>query len=168
MLRNKRTLIVLVLVMAALIIPTTVLANKRIYRAKLSPNNELHQVVDSSVHGAANLAASPNGLRVFMRVAGLSGDVTGAHLHGPADGTQNAPVLISLCGSPQPAVFATCDVVNGELMLDDVIGSSLLAQWGITGHDLMDMLDSGMVYVNVHTVQNPAGEARGQLIPFNP
>ncbi len=167
MLRSKRTLIIFVILIVALVLPTTVLANKRLFKAKLSPNNELHEVVGSNAHGTAILAGAPDGLRFMVRIGDLSGPVGGMHLHGPATVDENAPVLVSLCGNPQPAVFETCDVVDGELMIDGTISSSLLHQWGISGRDLMDMLNDGMVYVNAHTALNPAGEVRGQLMPIN-
>lgn len=165
MLRNKRTLIIFVILVVALVLPTTVLANKLIYRTHMNPQNELHQVVDSNARGAAVLQYVPNGVQFLLHARNLSSDVTGIHLHGPATTAENGPILVTLCGTPGPAVFATCDAVSGDITLDGLIGSSIMAQWGVSGHDFRDMLDDGMVYVNIHTTQNPAGEIRGQLMP---
>lgn len=166
-LRKKRTIVVFVVLIVALVLPMTVFANKRVYRAKLHPQNELHEVVGSNAHGTAILQRVPEGLRFMVYIDGLSGPVGGMHLHGPATTAENAPVLLTLCGNPQPAVFENCDVVDGKLMLQGDISSSLLAQWGVTGRDLTEMLENELVYVNAHTALNPAGEVRGQLIPLN-
>lgn len=165
MLKNKRTLIVFMVLVVALVLPTTVLANKLIYRTHLHPKNELHQVVDSNAHGAAVFIYAPNGVRFLVNASNLSGDVTGIHLHGPATTAEDGPILVTLCGTPAPAVFDSCDTVNGNVILNGLIGSSIMAQWGVSGHDFRDMLDGEMVYMNVHTGLNPTGEMRGQLIP---
>ena len=90
--------------------------------------------------------------------------VTAAHLHCALPG-QNGPVVAFLFGNI-PGGFA----VNGKLSqfrmtdanlaavaesCDDVVIDSL--------EDLADAIDKGLIYVNVHTVANPAGEVRGQL-----
>lgn len=165
MLRNKRTLIIFTVLVVALVLPTTVLAHKLIYRTHLHTQNELHQVVDSNAHGAAVFVYVSNGVQFLLNANGLSSDITGIHLHGPATTAENAPILVTLCGAPGPAVFDSCDAVDGDIVLNGLIGSSIMAQWGVSGRDFRDMLDDGMVYLNVHTEQNPAGEIRGQLVP---
>jgi hypothetical protein len=45
-------------------------------------------------------------------------------------------------------------VVDGVLQISGDITSPLLASWGITGRTLVEYLDSGLVYINVHTPQN--------------
>jgi hypothetical protein len=167
MLGKKRILVVFILVVMFLAIPATAFANKRIWTAKLTSGAELHEVVDSSARGSLVMATFPDGTMHFMlSIHGLSGPVTGAHLHGPATTAENAPIIVSLCGAPAPAAVATCDTsADGTLSVSGVIDSNLFAQWGLPGGVLFDYLDNGMVYVNAHTALNPAGETRGQVSP---
>jgi len=74
-------------------------------------------------------------------VSGLSGDVTAAHFHGPAEPGKNAGVLI-----PAPGVKA--GAFEGSATLND---------------DQAKALTSGMTYFNIHTAANPQGEVRGQV-----
>ena len=76
---------------------------------------------------------------------GLTGDPTAAHLHGPAEAGKNAgvEVWVSTKGSPFPSAF------SGSATLTDGQASDL---------------QSGMMYVNIHTAANPGGEIRGQVV----
>jgi hypothetical protein len=77
--------------------------------------------------------------------AGLTGDPTAAHLHGPAEPGKNAGVAvwISTKGAPFPSPF------QGTATLTDAQADDLLA---------------GLWYVNIHTAAAPGGELRGQLV----
>ena len=77
--------------------------------------------------------------------SGLTGPVTAAHIHGPAEAGKNAGVVmwISEKGQPFPSPF------KGSATLTDAQASELM---------------SGQYYVNVHTAANPGGEVRGQLV----
>jgi CHRD domain len=77
---------------------------------------------------------------------GLSGPVTAAHFHGPADPGANAGVLV-------PIQNATASPVNGKATLTDQQINDLMAN---------------KLYVNVHTQQNPNGEIRGQVARSGP
>ena len=78
-----------------------------------------------------------------LTFAGLSGDATAAHIHGPATRAQSAGVVAPL-GDKNPA-----SPVTGSITLTD---------------DQVKMLQSNKLYVNVHTAANPGGEIRGQVI----
>lgn len=163
---RRRSLIILVVVGLLLALPVTAFARQRAFKARLTTGAELHQVVDSNAAGNATLVIGPSGMLVHVRVTGLSGPVNGAHLHGPASTAENASVILSLCGGPAPAMVANCDVdADGILTIDGFITGSLLSQWGLPSSQLLDWMDNGQVYVNVHTSLNPAGEARGQIYP---
>lgn len=166
MLKSKRTIILFILIVVALALPTSALANKQIFKARLTTGAEVHDVVGSDAQGAAIFGLTPDGIRFSMQVRGLSGPVTGAHLHGPATEAENGPIIVTLCGAPAPAAEVDCTMTDATTMqIQGTISSSLLAQWGVTGSTLRSWLDDGLVYVNVHTAANPAGEARGQLDP---
>lgn len=82
----------------------------------------------------------------------LTGPATATHIHGPADLTNPAPVLISLV----PQLFP-----NNNPALGGIIRG--MAQY--TTPAMVDDLLHGKHYINVHTAANPAGEIRGQLLP---
>ena len=77
--------------------------------------------------------------------SGLTGPVTAAHIHGPAEAGKNAGVVmwISEKGQPFPSPF------KGSATLTDAQATELMA---------------GQYYINVHTAANPGGEIRGQLV----
>jgi hypothetical protein len=79
--------------------------------------------------------------------SGLTGPVTAAHIHGPADPGKNAGVVFWISdhntkAHPFPTSF------HGSVKLSEPQAT-----------DLMD----GKYYVNIHTAANPGGEIRGQL-----
>lgn len=162
--RSQRVMVILVLAAMMLALPTAALASKRLFQARLSTGAELHQVVGSRASGSAAFGFNTDGTMQFqIWVTNLSGQPMGVHIHGPADATQNAPVILSLCGSPGPAVLATCSFSNGTLSISGVITSTNLYQWGLSAEQLVSWMEGGLTYVNVHTALNPAGEARGQI-----
>lgn len=69
---------------------------------------------------------------------GLSGDMTAAHIHGPATATETAG----------PVVDTMTETMKGSAEITDAQAAELMA---------------GMYYFNVHTAQFPDGEIRGQL-----
>ena len=71
---------------------------------------------------------------------GLSGPVTAAHFHGPAETGANAGVVVP--------VDAKSPTFSGTATLTDAQASDLMA---------------GKWYFNVHTEKNKGGEIRGQL-----
>ncbi len=72
--------------------------------------------------------------------SGLSGPVTAAHFHGPAEPGKNAGVAIPITPNASP--------FEGSATLTDAQAADLLA---------------GKWYVNLHTEANKAGELRGQV-----
>ena len=75
----------------------------------------------------------------------LSGDVSMAHFHGPAMAGENAEVMLPLNLTEMMATGMARDTVQ----VNDAFEDALL---------------SGKVYYNIHTLQNPSGEIRGQVM----
>lgn len=94
-------------------------------------------------------------LLVVVQSFGLA-DLTAAHLHLGAAGV-NGPVVADLVehavGSVAPGFFLA------EFKTGDLVGP--LADYPLDG--LVGRIESGDVYVNLHTTANPAGELRSQL-----
>jgi len=112
------------------------------WAAKLTAAQEIpKQVVkDTGAHGTFTATLTGSKLKFTLTFAGLTGPATAAHIHLGAMGV-SGNVLIPLCTPCKSPVTGTVTV-------------STAVQKDFTKHDL---------YVNVHTVKNPAGEIRGQL-----
>jgi CHRD domain len=115
-----------------------------LYGGSFSAAQEVPPVA-SPATGDAEVRYDPKSALVHWRVthAGLSGPVTGAHIHGPAGPGQNAGIVIPF-GNPS--------------------GQPITGQARITPEQL-GQLSSGQWYVNLHTARHPAGEIRAQLRP---
>lgn len=162
---NKKRLFILgLLALVLFALPVSVFANKQLYKARLTTDAELHTVVGSDASGSFILVRRPASLDFMGQIRGLTSAPSGVHLHAAADETQNAPVRVTLCGNPAPAVFPTCDLdANGNLIFSGSIPSTYIQ--GMTNAEFFNALENGLVYVNAHTSLNPAGETRGQLHP---
>ena len=84
--------------------------------------------------------------------SGLTGPVTGAHIHGPTEAGKNARGLVWLAENDTRAVPFT------KPFPSPFQGSATL-----TDEQAKHLMD-GLTYVNIHTAANPAGEVRGQLV----
>jgi hypothetical protein len=106
---------------------------------EVPPNESKGAGTLTATYDPATKALSWNG-----SYSGLTGDVTAAHFHGPAEPGKNAGVAvwISTKGSPFPSPF------SGSATLTEAQASDL---------------EAGRWYVNIHTAANPGGELRGQL-----
>lgn len=78
-------------------------------------------------------------------VQGLSGPIADAHFHKGAAGASGGVIA----GIPSSAIM-------GNHIMGMLTGAQLT-------DSLIDYMNSGMVYINVHTVANPNGEIRGQV-----
>lgn len=83
--------------------------------------------------------------------SGLSGNVTGMHIHGATDPGFNAGILQSFSGYPT----APAGTYNNSVVADGQV---------IKEEDIL----AGKLYVNIHTALYPGGEIRGQLSNWRP
>ena len=95
--------------------------------------------------GTVILNAAQNQITVDLNWTGLTAPATAAHIHGPADTAHNAGVLFPFSGVPA----ATSGSIPEQV-------------FAITPTQV-GYLESGMLYMNVHTANFPGGEIRGQL-----
>lgn len=103
-------------------------------------------MVDTDATGLAAFNLSKTGMKVtyFVVVEGLTGDIVGAHLHTGMMG-ENGPVVVDLTASVND------NVISGSFDPTEFAG-------------LLDDMNAGNVYINVHTAEFPNGEIRGQLM----
>nr|WP_237691093.1 CHRD domain-containing protein [Paenibacillus caui] len=85
--------------------------------------------------------------------------VTQAHIHLGRRG-ENGPIVAFLFGPSKFGISVRRGVIRGTLTRNDLVGPLR----GKTIRDLVREMERGNTYVNVHTVQNPDGEIRGQII----
>lgn len=91
--------------------------------------------------------------------------ITAAHLHCGSAG-ENGPPVVTLFSTSSPGVnvngvLSTGGIDNGDIANVDC--QSVIGQTINDVEDLSDAIDDEEIYVNVHSVQFPAGAARGQL-----
>ena len=90
--------------------------------------------------------------------AGILGGA-GAHIHCGKAG-DNGPVAVILAGTIEAGLGGTV-VLGGTLSDANVIPTDC----GSTIKELVDSMIAQGTYVNIHSVANPSGEVRGQIIP---
>jgi hypothetical protein len=112
-------------------------------KAAMTPAKEVPPNKTSSGEGYAFMTYDEATRALTWKVyySGLSGPATAAHIHGPADASTNAGVVINLGAPASP-----------------IVGSATLTE--TQAYDLT----AGKWYINVHTQANPGGEIRGEVI----
>jgi CHRD domain len=115
------------------------------WTAALSAGQEVpKQVVKkASAHGLFKATVVGNKLKWKLTFAKLTGPAIAAHIHVGAKG-KSGNVVVPLCGSKP------------------VCKSGLTGTAPLTAQ-LKGWFKKHLLYVNVHTAKNPAGEIRGQL-----
>ena len=156
------------ILLAALFAAGPVLADRdNTLRAKLLGNNEV-PAVSSAARGELEVRIARDGLTIAFELtfSGLQGQVRQAHIH-MAQRNVNGSIVLWLCGSaanPGPAGTQTCPQsgkVVGTLTMADVQPSA--TQQVATLADVIDAIQDGVAYANVHTDLSPGGEIRGQI-----
>lgn len=130
---------------------------------------------DSRAQGQTNfqLNRAETELSYHLNVANIE-NVTQAHIHCGAEGV-NGPVVLWLYPSAPPATLIpgrSDGVLNrGTATATDVVArpDSEACPGGVANFaELVEKMRSGDAYVNVHTLQFPPGEIRGQINPRGP
>ena len=141
-----RKLIAVVVGAAAVVLGVGALAfasgTSTVWTAPLSSGQEIPKqaVKDANAHGLFKATLSGTTLKWKLTFSKLTGPATAAHIHMAKKGVAGA-VVVPLC--------APC--TSGQT------GSATLSAAVTTA------FKKHLLYVNVHTAKNPAGEIRGQL-----
>ena len=118
---------------------------------------------DTLARGAAVFQLSDDGTEMTYRLISSNiENILQSHIHiGPA--SENGPVVVFLYPDAPPAVLIP-GRHDGVLATGSFTAADFRGPLTGLGMDaLVDALESGNAYVNVHTVQLPGGEIRGQL-----
>ena len=105
--------------------------------------------VESDATGTAALALTDDGLRFFVTVDGLTGDIANAHFHQAPAGV-SAGVVRGIADSFEGKTASGIWTASDDAPLTD---------------ELIQALFAGDLYFNIHTAANPGGEIRGQIYP---
>jgi lipopolysaccharide export LptBFGC system permease protein LptF len=81
-----------------------------------------------------------------------------AHIHQGSD-SENGPIVVTLFNASEPTEEVDGTLESGDFAAEDFEGP--LQGQNMT--DLVDAIESGQAYVNVHTEANPPGEIRGTI-----
>ena len=153
------------LILAAVSAATTTISSyaqtilPSIFRATLEGEQEVPPV-DSDAKGVAIFRLSNDGTELEYKVivANIE-DVTAAHIHLAPIG-ENGDIVAFLFNPEAPTEGRTNGVLaEGTITSADLVGPLE----GATLSELIDEIEVGNTYVNVHTVEHPGGEIRGQI-----
>lgn len=136
----------------------------RRFKAVLSGGEEVPPV-ETRTRGKASFKVNRGFTKLRFRVRVRAKDVdvgllgaAGAHIHCAPPGA-NGPVVAFLAGDV-PAGFDGKVKFRGTLtdvnIVDDACGTTIA--------ELVDAIMDGDTYVNVHSLANPSGEVRGQIM----
>ncbi len=92
---------------------------------------------------------------------GLTSNVNNGHIHGPALATATSGTTINFNTLPG-STFSFGQTV-GSAHGVAILSPTVLITATISGDSLKKLLFAGLTYANIHTVNNPAGEIRGQI-----
>lgn len=125
------------------------------FTAELSGDNELPPVNTES-NGTITIQGSNQSLNYQLSLSDMT-NVTAAHIHLGAE-DENGKVVVTLFNSDSPAGLEL-ETLGGNFTDDDV--QRPLA--GLPLEQLFGFMGNGSTYVNVHSVDFPFGEIRGQI-----
>jgi len=157
---SSRALIASAGLMAAIVVAATAVAcgsdsntvtpKAPTYTATMNGANE---VGPKAVPGTGNATVVKNGATYTYTVTytGMTGNLTGGHIHGPAATGVNANVIVP---------FDITGAGTSGTLTGTFTGTNNV---NISPDSLDKLMASGNAYVNLHTAANGGGEIRGQL-----
>ena len=113
----------------------------------------------STATGSATVMLSGNTLTVMESFTGLTAPAAAAHIHCCQPPGTAAPVVIPFSGFPT--------ATSGTFM-ETFDLSTFVFSGSATEASFLTGLESGLAYVNIHDVNFPGGEIRGQLTEVTP
>ncbi|HEX7179161.1 MAG TPA: CHRD domain-containing protein [Nitrososphaeraceae archaeon] len=128
------------------------------YTADLSGDNEVPPV-SSSASGKAifRTGANDTTIKYKLNITGLS-DATMAHIHVGKAG-QNGEVVVDLMKDSKVNPTKMGLAIRGNVTNSELVGPLQ----GKTVADLVNEMNTGNAYANIHDAQHPKGVIRGQI-----
>jgi CHRD domain len=130
------------------------------YDANLTGSMQVPPVTTNAT-GLAELELNDDGDEISydIQVEDIEG-ATQAHIHQGSEG-ENGDVVVSLFNSSEPTDVNDGTLEDGDFTSEDFVGPLQ----GQNMSALVELMDNGQSYVNVHTEANPDGEIRGTIVP---
>ncbi|HYF91358.1 MAG TPA: CHRD domain-containing protein [Symbiobacteriaceae bacterium] len=137
-----------------------ILSQRFPFGAMLTGAQEVPPVTTTGV-GVSGISFDPalTTLRVVTAVGQIN-QVTAAHIHLGRPG-QNGPIVAFLFGPSAPTNFGPVTILSDRVITAINLTGPLM---GMSLSALIQQIIAGNAYVNVHTVRNPNGEIRGQIV----
>jgi hypothetical protein len=128
------------------------------FTANLTGDSEVPPVTTNAT-GSADFELNDDGdeMSFDLEVEDLEG-VIFAHIHQGSE-SENGPIVVTLFNASEPTDEIDGTLESGDFTAEDFEGP--LQGQNMT--NLVDTIDQGQAYVNVHTEANPPGELRGTV-----
>ena len=139
------------------------------FEAELEGAQEFPVFVDTDTTGEIEVEFNETFTEAEFELKVSDGEaIIAAHLHCAPAG-QNGPVVVHLFGFVPGGFDVDGDLAEFTLTDANVtaVGADCVPSIGMAINNLDDLaqaMEDGNIYANVHSVANPAGEVRGQLV----
>jgi hypothetical protein len=154
----KKVKLLLFVILSTMLSVSIGFAAEKSFKADLSGSDEVPGVM-TPAKGEAKFTMSDDGTKLnFTLVVRDIENPTAAHIHLGEAGKNGAVLAILFSGPKREGKF------RGNLSQASITAKDLKGDLqGKSLNDLVALIKSGGVYVNVHTDANPGGEIRGQI-----
>jgi Na+-translocating ferredoxin:NAD+ oxidoreductase RnfG subunit len=127
---------------------------------ELTGFEEVPPVNDTSAIGVAEFKLGQDNIMYTVNVTDIE-NVTAAHIHKGKIG-ENGDIVVTLC---KTGTCSSDGAMNGALSVGETFNATNLEgpMAGKQIEDLANNMSNGGTYINVHTLQHPNGEIRGQI-----
>ena len=153
-------------VLSAMLIASSAYAQTYVYefRTHLSNMNEVPPVTDATMTGSAWFGVRSGNAAIDYTLHATGTEiVNAAHLHCASSGTSgliSAPLSVAGYGTSSATTTSSTIHATGTIWNSDITSNCS----GITSiSTLVNEMNGGDIYANVHSTQHPAGLSRGQL-----
>jgi hypothetical protein len=116
--------------------------------------------VATAGRGVATFQLNDDGTLSYQLVVANIENVTQSHIHLAAAGA-NGPIVVFLFGFVAAGVTDQGVLAEGTITEANLIPRPAIG-FGGTMAELIEAIETGGAYVNVHTIAHPGGEMRGQ------
>ena len=139
------------------------------YVASLTGTAERPTAVNTTATGSFTLTDNGASMDYILNVAGITGPITGAHIHavprsGVAAADTTGGIVVDL--APPNNAVTTGILAQGSFTATNIraLGTGATP---MTMDSLRTLINAGRTYVNVHTQANPGGHIRGTIVRSN-